>query len=311
MGILSRIHARLAQFNELQRKVEILQLAAGRIESRQCASLHNPSSPFSDVEFRIFSQWGEDGIIQHLIRHVPVARPLFVEFGVEDYREANTRFLLQQNNWEGLVLDSSEANIRAIRRDPISYRHALHAVRAFVDRDNINQILTDNGCTGDIGLLSIDIDGNDYWVWDAITVISPRIVICEYENLFGCERAVVTPYAPDFDRQKAHFSMLYGGASLRALDLLAQKKGYTLAGSNSAGNNAFFIRNDLFGPFHAVSPGEAYTPARYRSSRDPEGTLTFLDIREGRRLVAHLPLLDIETGNTIRVGDLSSPGDNL
>jgi hypothetical protein len=285
--------------------LEDLQGAVGRIERRQMLERDHTRAQLGDFEFRVYSQFGEDGIIQHLISQVPIAHPVFVEFGVHDYKESNTRFLLQNNNWTGLVMDSSPEAVDVIRKDPVYFRHTLQAVCAFIDRENINEVLTTNGISGDIGLLSIDIDGNDYWVWEAVDTVTPSIVICEYDNLLGCERAVVSPYDRSFERQKAHYSFLYGGASLPALDLLARKKGYSLVGSTSAGNDAFFVRNDLLGPLRVMTPRDAYVRARFRSSRDPQGNLSHLSADEGLALIADLPLVDLETGSIIRVRDLA------
>ncbi|MGA9119872.1 MAG: hypothetical protein WB699_10950 [Bacteroidota bacterium] len=304
--MIQRIQRRLAQLSELVRRVEQLQQAVGRIELRLSAGA-DAGKALRDYEFKVFSQWGEDGIIQHLIRTIPIPVPYFVEFGVQDYQESNTRFLLQNNNWSGLILEASKKDVEAIWKQMLYFRHDLKAVCAFVERENINQLLTENGAKGEIGLLSVDIDGNDYWVWEAIESVSPRIVICEYDNILGCDRAVVSPYDRAFDKVKAHYSFLYGGASLPALDHLARRKGYTLVGSNSAGNNAFFVRNDVRGGLKAVSPREVYTRAKYRSSRDREGQLTFLDYREGLRLIADMPLIDVQTGETLRVRDIIPP----
>ena len=131
---------------------------------------------FSDVEFSVFSQFGDDGIIQWLIHRLPDLNQTFVEFGVGDYQEANTRFLLMNDNWSGLVMDSSSQYVKAIRRDPVSLNHDLQSECAIVTAENINQLLLDHGFEGDIGLLHIDIDGNDYWVWRAITAVRPAIV---------------------------------------------------------------------------------------------------------------------------------------
>jgi hypothetical protein len=219
-----------------------VQEALGRIEARQLAG--ERGAELRESEFRTFSQWGEDGIIQRLVHTVPIERKLFVEFGVQDYSESNTRFLLLNDNWSGLVMDGDEANIAAIRRSDLFWRHNIKAQRAFVTRENIDELLRGNGVEGDIGLLSIDIDGNDYWVWEAISSIAPRIVIAEYNARFGPQRAVTIPYDPAFTRQRAHYSMIYYGASLAALTQLGKRKGYALVGCNSAGNNAFFVRRD-------------------------------------------------------------------
>jgi hypothetical protein len=306
--IIRRIQRRLAQLSELLRRVEELQGAVGRVEMRQLLVQAPPAASLRDFEFRAFSQFGEDGIIQYLIRSIPVPTPVFVEFGVQDYKESNTRFLLQNNNWTGLVMDSSPEAIGAIRADPLFYRHTLRAACAFIDRENINELITAQGISGDIGLLSIDIDGNDYWVWEAVRAVTPRIVICEYDNLLGCERAVVSPYDRSFEKLKAHYSFLYGGASLPALERLGRTKGYTLVGSNSAGNNAFFVRNDVLGSLSPVTSRETYVRARYRSAHDRDGNLSFMEAGEGLALIAHLPLLDLDTGATIRVGDLAPAG---
>ena len=114
----------------LQQSVGHLQQAVGRIEARQLRGLQ--SDQLSDYEFKVHSQWGEDGIIQHLLRRVPVARTVFIEFGVQDYTEANTRFLLTNNNWSGLIFDGSADAIASIQRDPIYWRYNLKAAQAFI-----------------------------------------------------------------------------------------------------------------------------------------------------------------------------------
>ena len=195
----------------------------------------------------MFSQFGEDGILQFLLAHVPIERESFVEFGVEDYSEANTRFLLIHDHWRGLIMDGSASAMAGVRASSLAWRHHLTAVDVWVTAENINQLLSDNGCSGDIGLLSIDVDGVDYWIWKAIEVVQPRIVVCEYNALFGPTAEVTVPYDPAFSRSAAHHSWLFFGASLGALARLAEAKGYQLVGVNAAGNNAFFVRKDVAG----------------------------------------------------------------
>src|SRR5437868_3239257 len=202
-------------------------------------TLSGPLPRLADGEFRVFSQWGEDGIIQYLISRIKITNETFVEFGVENYRESNTRFLLLNNNWRGLVLDGSQHCIDHIQADEICWRHTLTARCAWITRDNINDLLKEAGFAGEVGLLSIDIDGNDYWVWEKLTVIDPVIAITEYNSIFGPELAVTIPYDPKFARHRAHYSGQFWGASLPALTQLADRKGYSLVGCNSAGNNAY------------------------------------------------------------------------
>ncbi len=258
----------------------------------------------SEVELKVFSQWGEDGIIQYLISRIPIENDVFVEFGVEDYREANTRFLLKNNNWRGLVIDGDPLNIRSIRDERISVYHDLASVCSFVTRENIDDLITGAGIGGDIGLLSIDIDGNDYWVWEAITAVSPRIVICEYNAIFGDELAVTVPYDPAFTKEKAHFSRLLFGASLQALCMLAERKGYDFVGTTSAGNDAFFVRKDLSSAVRTVSAKEGFTPIRARDSRGPRGEKTFLSGADRFRAIEHLEVFDVRTGKTMPLGSV-------
>lgn len=259
---------------------------------------------FGEVEFKAFSQWGEDGIIQYLINRVAIKDASFVEFGVENYLEANTRFLLINNNWKGLVLDGSQSHIDYIRKDRIYWRHDLTAECRFITRENINEILDECGFRGDIGLLSIDIDGNDYWVWESIDVIKPRIVVCEYNSVFGNSRSVTVPYNASFKRTDAHYSNLYFGASLPALCLLASRKGYDFVGSNSTGSNAFFVRNDLAHGLHCYSAADGFIDSKLRESRNESGELTYLAGSERQKAIHDLPLYDVKNDEIIRIEDL-------
>jgi len=259
---------------------------------------------FHESEFKVFSQWGEDGIIQYLIHHVPIENDSFVEFGVESYVESNSRFLLVNNNWSGLVIDGDPKNVSFIRSDPIYFRHNLKADCAFITKDNINDLLERNAVCGDIGLLSVDIDGNDYWVWDAINAIDPRIVVCEYNSLWGDTLSVSIPYNPKFNRTRAHYSNLYFGASITALTTLANAKGYSLAGSNTAGNNIFFVRNDLLGNMPVVTPKDAWVQSQFREARDKSGQLTFLSFAERLKLMVDMPLINLDDGQQYTVDEL-------
>ncbi|HEY9876758.1 MAG TPA: hypothetical protein V6D12_25260 [Candidatus Obscuribacterales bacterium] len=287
----------------MKQKIDLLQKSVGRVESYQ--KLSEDSNDIHKNEFQVYSQWGEDGIIQFLINKVPIEGKIFVEFGVENYLESNTRFLLQNNNWAGLVIDSLPENIKYIKNDQIYWRYKLKAECSFIDKDNINSILRKSGISGDIGLLSIDIDGNDYWVWEAIECVNPRIVICEYNSTFGYKRKVVIPYDKNFEISKAHFSYLYYGASIAALTDLAKKKGYELVGSNSNGCNVFFVRKDLVGDLPIYSVEQAYIKAKFRNSRDEDGNLSFLDFEQRLNQISELPLYDLDLGVIIKVEELS------
>src|SRR5713226_10608594 len=142
-------------------------LLLGKQMAWRVASLP-PNTDFRKVGFKVFSQWDEDGIIQYLISKIPIENRTFIEFGVENYEESNTRFLLLNNHWQGLVLDASAADVSYIQTDRIYWEFDLQAKCTWITRDNINSLLEEAGFGGDIGLLSIDIDGNEYWIWEAI-----------------------------------------------------------------------------------------------------------------------------------------------
>jgi hypothetical protein len=303
MKPLKKLLRRLAEF-WLRDVIDAQQrtlLLLGREHAARARALPD-RAPLRDAEFRVFSQWGEDGILQYLASRVPIAHDYFVEFGVEDYTEANTRFLLMNDNWAGLVLDGSAEHVARIRDERSYWRHALVAEQAFITRENIDSLLARHIRDADIGLLSIDLDGNDYWVWEAISVVRPRIVVCEYNSLFGPDAAVSIPYDRNFHRTRAHHSNLYWGASLAALCHLGLRKKYVLVGVNSAGNNAFFVRDDCASRLRPVLASEAYVRARYREARDARGRLRFVSAREGAAGIGQLPLVDVVLGSSTTVG---------
>jgi len=304
MNILTKLRNLFGTITAIAEDVLKIRLALGRIEGRQLVSYQQ--STFNAHEFSVSSQWGEDGLIEFIISNIEIINKIFIEFGVENYVESNTRFLLQNRNWAGLIIDGDDSNIQYIKRDSLYWRYNLKAICSFINRDNINSIIKSSGLAGDIGLLSIDIDGNDYFVFEAISIINPRIVVCEYNSLWGDSLAVSVPYDPNFVRTKAHFSNLYFGASISALTRLAKKKGYSLVGSNTTGVNCFFVRNDLLGDLQVVTPKSAWVKSQFRESRNLSGSLTFLSFEERLALLSDLPLLNFDDNKIYNISDLFS-----
>jgi hypothetical protein len=284
-------------YKKLRRKIPshtaALPLLLGQQMSRQVAAAPLNES-LRKVGFKVFSQWDEDGIIQYLVSHLPIQNKTFIEFGVEDYEESNTRFLLLNNHWQGMVLDACESDIRFIQTDRIYWQFDLEAKCVWITRENIDSHLRAAGFAEDVGLLSIDIDGNDYWIWEAIQSIKPRIVIVEYNSIFGLQ-PICVPYKEDFHRLSAHYSGLYYGCSLAALHHLGRQKGYVLVGANIVGNNAFFVRSDFTSEFKGLEPEEAYVPSHFRESRGPAGNLTYIRGEDRMKLIEHLPVVNVVT----------------
>jgi hypothetical protein len=306
--VVARLDALEANERALRRSVGILRddmrHARFALASLQVPRVREAAS-LRDAEFKAYSQFGEDGIIQWLIARVPIDNRNFVEFGVEDYRESNTRFLLEHDGWSGLILDGGTAHIRFIQETGLAWRTVIDARSAFVTAENIDDLLA--GQPFDTGLLSVDVDGMDYWILSAISAVRPRIVICEYNSLFGPTAPVSVPYLASFDRTTAHHSTLYFGASISAIAHWAREHGYRLLGSTSQGVNAFLVRDDVAGTLQGLSGPEAWVETSIRQARDASGNLTYLSgSRPQLALIAHLPLVNVVSGSSLSVRDLDS-----
>lgn len=262
----------------------------------------------AEAEFSVFSQWGEDGIISWLIDRIGTVTDCFVEFGVEDFREANCRYLLVTRNWRGLVIDGSASNIAAIRGSTLAWKYDLQAREAFITRDTIVDLLSSAGFGERLGLLSVDIDGVDYWVLERITTPSD-IVVVEYNDALS-GYPVSVPYDPEFVRLKKHPSGMYWGASLDAFRHLLEQRNYVFVGTNKAGTNAFFVAGE-HGDAVLSSLDEVKSwPCRMREVRNADGSLSLTTYRESIYHILDLPLVDVSTNANLMVRDVvaTAPG---
>lgn len=276
-------------------------LAASRVQ--QMDSIDT----LADVEFRVFSQFGEDGIIEWLVHHLGLENRTFVEFGVENYTEANTRFLLLNRNWTGLVMDGSEGHMDHVRSTATYWRNDLQAHAAFITAENINDLLRANGFHGPLGILSIDLDGNDYWILKALRDVTADILIVECNPVFGDRHAVTTIYDPAFERFRAHHSGQLFGASIAALRELAGSRGYEFLGTCRNGLNAFFVRREFFPRLSGKIRRRVAWPAVHRDARDAVGQLTYARGRARFDLIADCEVFDCRAGSTVRLRDLGEP----
>ena len=292
--VLSKVKNLFVEKNRKKSESELL--AIGSLLSKQI-KLSN-SKKINDHEFKIFSQWGDDGIIQYLIQNIEIENKCFIEFGVEDYLESNTRFLMMNDNWEGFVMDGSTDAINLLKSQIWFWKFSLTAKSIFINIENINFLLAETGYKN-IGLLHIDLDGNDYHIFNALDlgVLNPNIIITEYNSVFGKSRAITVPYDEKFYRTNKHFSNLYWGASLTALNKLANQRGYALVYCNLAGNNAYFVRRDLLNSnVFEISVEEAFKESKYRESRDQQGNLTYLKNSERYLQIKGMEVLNVNTG---------------
>jgi hypothetical protein len=200
----------------------------------------------AETGFRVFSQFEEDGKLLFIFSVIGMEHKTFVEIGADDGINSNSANLHFNFGWHGLFVDGNPKSIARGRKFFGKYPHGWTYKPVFacemVKRENINQIIEKAGFKGKIGLLSIDIDGNDYWVWDALTIVDPTVVIIETHNEFGYNDIVV-PYDPNYFYPGKH--PIYHGASPIAMTKLAKKKGYRLVGANELGFNFIFVKNGV------------------------------------------------------------------
>jgi hypothetical protein len=239
--------------------------------------------------FGYLSQNEEDGLLLALFKRIGTTDRRFVEIGC-GMNGGNSGFLAQECGWSGLMVDAKTASIEKVM---IRFKgHPVRVAKQRVSREGVNAMLEKFGFTGEIDLLSIDIDGMDYWVWEAVTACSPRVVAIEYNWLFGAEHAVTIPYSSEFDLS-AIGNRGYRGASLAALAHLARAKGYRLVATERV--NAFFVRNDLGGNIGEIDVARGYrAPLNISRGKD-----VFQKIARAR-----LPLVDVLTGRTGTIEDL-------
>ena len=212
--------------------------------------------------FKVYSQYDEDGILQEIFRRVGTTDRRFVEFGVENGLECNSHYLLLQG-WQGLWIEGSEAHYWSIQ---YRFYHAIHSgmlqvANRMVTKDNINRIIAEHGIQGEIDLLSVDIDTNDYYVLKAIDVIRPRVVVAEYNAKFPPP----VEWTRIYDESHGWDGSDDMGVSLSLLDRMMNEKGYALVGTNLSGVNAFFVRQDLLGDhfLYEHTAEHLYNAARY------------------------------------------------
>ncbi len=216
------------------------------VSTIQLARTNETLTPITQHGFQNFSQFEEDGLLLYLFALLDTPNRTFVEFGADDGINSNSANLHFHHDFTGIFLDG---NAKAIERGIHFYKQHGNPkvanpvfVEAMITAENINELITNGGLQGEIGLLSVDIDGNDYWVWKAIDCIQPEVVIIETHNEFG-ENDIIVPYDPSYFYPGKHPD--YHGASPTAMTKLAEHKGYRLVGSNELGFNFIYLRNDL------------------------------------------------------------------
>lgn len=259
------------EYGALQKRLAALERNASHALVARYPELSAASGQRAELlcaECQIYSQDGEDGILAFLFGKIGVRDRRFVEFGIGDVERCNSTQLALGFGWSGLLVDGEPRFVERARRFYAARPEAAPRVRiaeAWITPENVDAVFRAHGVSGDVDLVSIDIDGNDYWVWRALEAARPRVIAIEYNASLGPEEVLVTRYDPHFDRFALHPRGWYHSASLAALEQLGRSRGYRLVGCDSAGFNAFFVRDDAAeGVLAALSAKEAYYPCRRR-----------------------------------------------
>jgi hypothetical protein len=204
---------------------------------------------FSDIGFRKYSQNSEDGILLYIFSLIGTTNKTCVEICAGNGVQNNTANLIINHGWNGLLFDGDRSNIDRSKEfysaHPDTYSFPPKIVHAWITKNNVNELIEKAGVKGEVDLLCIDIDGIDYWLWEAIDIVNPIVLVAEIQCIWGSEKSVTVPYSDDFKTKYIRGYGVYSGASLSAFVKLSKRKGYRLIGVEKYGFNAFFMRDGI------------------------------------------------------------------
>lgn len=223
-------------------------LALEYIKARQDGRTY--FSNIRDAGFRVYSEFEEDGIILYVLTLIGFGNRRVVEICAGNGTECMATNLILNHGFDGFLFDGNKRSVehgRAFfRKQKDSFLSPPLFQQAWITVENVNRLLREAGATGEVDLFSLDMDGNDYWIWKAIDVIRPRFCVFETHNIIPSELSLTIRYEPDFYCWNRPVSLKdYRSVSLRAMVRLSQEKGYRLIGAHRYGFNAFFLRNDI------------------------------------------------------------------
>ena len=260
-----------------------------------------------DAEVKVYSQFGEDGIIDYLCQRLDISKPKMLEIGAGNFTECNSRWLCEFRNASVYCVDGREDLGIGIKNSQLLWKTHLFFSKVWITPENIQEVIdVAQRDLGGLDIFSLDLDGNDYWILKNADLKNVKMVIVEYNPLFGDTKEVTVPRDDSFARSTAHHSWLYFGASLKAFTALLATKDFLFLGTNRVGNNAFFVSKEdrLKVPLVIGLDYSIYTDWPIRDSRAVSGDLSYLSGRKRIEIMQDMPLFDLVSGGNILVGDL-------
>ena len=270
---------------------------------------YNDITKLEQSECKIFSQNGEDGILDYIITVLKIERPNFIEIGVGSYVEANTRFIYERFSPKGVIIDIEKNLKNKVFSNINPWKGDLRVIEEKVTTENINIILSKN-CDFDVDIFSLDIDSTDYWILDKLKSNISKIFVAEYNAVFGSKLEVTTPNIKNFNREEYHYSHLCFGMSLRALINIMVKKNYYFIGTNSVKNNAFFVSNDYpidqYFKNLKIREIDYYVDTNIRESRNIKGNLNYLSGEKKLREIYDCEVIDlsVDVKKKVKIRDI-------
>ena len=269
----------------------------------------------NELDYKVYSQNGEDGIIDYLLFQLNIEKPRFIEIGVGDYSESNTRFFFERTSCEGLIVDVIENFENKVKKNTNIWRGNLKIIEKKIEPKNFIDTLKENKFFKEIDLFSLDIDSYDYWVLKELPKNFCKIIVAEFNPYFGDKLEISVPFDKNFNRTNYHFSNLCFGASLKAIISLLREKNFEFIGTNLFRNNAFFInfdyRNSLSLNFPKRDNLKIYTDAKFRESRDKNNNLNLVDPERVLLEIQDCEVVDLskKSQNLKKIKDLISSKD--
>jgi hypothetical protein len=284
--------------------IDDFKVRIGQAEIAAKKSYHQNFVHLWDAEVKVFSQWGEDGIIEYLCDVIELTKPKMIEFGAGNFTECNSRFLTYNRGASAVLVDGRRDLVKSARRQEIYWKSTIIPITEWIRPSNVNKLIEiAKKELGGVDIISFDLDGNDYWIMKESDLSGAKVIIVEYNPLFGWKFPVSVKENSNFDRTKAHYSWLFYGASILAFVELLASKGFIFVGSNRVGNNAFFLNKNKVANFPLELPKdlEKYVDWRVRESRDKNQHLDYKSIKEAQESIFDMELINVSTNKATTV----------